>query len=585
MCYHYLSLAVSDESLQLLLIALGQSIFTLDIERSAHRFDSVQSILRSISRDHVQSQFDIVGNLPIEILCLIFRDVDTYQVFQLRRVSKTWRTKLCAPQLVESNLRPWFAMGEINVRMPDGIFTDEALAIKAEHVDAFKTGNPFSMALGNWDLDRRDRAKATDGPRYLVYCHGRLAWIDSVFELVRVRNLESGQETVYRPPNGELICTICLSRNILASTTSARRCYVWDCATGASYTVQLAPELVHNLFACNNSLAIVQGADDPYWFNITTWNLDSRQTRSFPIRLQRESTSEEEWDEFFEIRVTSDSLLLFEPQMGPPDEILFTRFTLDGRIMAQGSSGLLHRTFRSGYLHTVILPQQESTVSLFWRELDRFKIDGAPVELDLLRQKIVNETRGIVRIVYDLRNDQIGSLSIPCKHFEVGQKELSSWYFWKDAALHFCHDDLGRPASAAFDLQSGFKGYIPMHEPEGVLFDDYTEELLRCGERAPRGEGSFYRGPIRFLGDETYMVRVDHRSFAAFCFDKNITMAGDSESYRHRREARRLERIYRRDHQNHRPASQWRPPSIEELEAQLAQKEKEYQEWWEKPRS
>lgn len=544
---------------------------------------SIQSILRSLPREHVRElachagaihfRFDIVGNLPIEILCLIFQDLPIYQAFQLRRVSKTWHQKLSAPELVESMLQPWFAMGDVDLRMPQDASTAEALAIRAEHVDAFKTGNPFSMVQGQWDVDWDEGYKHR--PTNIDYSNGRVAWAVPEDTGIHVRNLEFGQETLYTPPNRERISKISLSRGILAATTDSGRCYVWDCTTGALYTIQLPSSRITLLATSNKTLTILHHFDARNEFEVTTWNLDDCRTRSFQVAMQDRSWAQSEVLTY-ELHVTDDSFSFIEYDMGPPDQIFFTRYTLEGKVIANGTTGLLHRTFRSGVISTIIYPPEHCSFSVFCQELDRVKVKDEEPRFMILRKRVVDATRGIVRIQYNLRNDRLESLNkkvIPSEEFEISNNDANSWYFWKDAAFRFAYDgDDDRPSSAAFDLRSGTRTNMYMHDEQNEIGPP------RVRRRQLHHGGSSGTEAVRFFGDEMYMIRMSSRGYTAYCFDKHITMAGEDKDFRQQRVAARLERIRRRDQA--RPGTSIRTQatgqtSIDDLEAELAQHEQE----------
>ncbi|KAL8722306.1 MAG: hypothetical protein Q9225_001211 [Loekoesia sp. 1 TL-2023] len=521
----------------------------------------VQSLLESIPRKHIRElayhaaavdfRFDIIGNLPVEVLYMIFAYLEIYQAFQLRRVSKIWLKRLSAPDFVEAILQPWFALGDVDLRMPSNISAEEALAIKAEHVDAFQTGNPFSMTQGEWAFRLDDMI--THRLSNIDYSCGRLAWVDEHPGLLHVRNLESGHETLHMPPNREKISGIRLSSDIVAAHTASGKCYVWDCATGAPHSLQLPSAWVIALTTSGKSLAVLHNAEVEERFDITTWHLDTRQTRSFQVTLQGRPWARNN-QLLLEIRVTDDSVLFLEQDMGPPDEIFFTRYTLDGSVIAKGTSGLVNRTFRSGFLETITVPPQQSSFSVCLRKLDCIQVEDEEDEAG---------TGGIVRNVYNLRNGRFQSLrepAIPYEDFRKFDGALGGcWYFWKDAAFQFVYSWRGFYPSDAFNLSTGAKK------------DAYLQELEHYSEHWFRYNCPLER--MRLFGDEIYMVRVHSRGFTVFCFDKNITMANEDTKFRQLREAARLKRIRRRDNTYYKDAE--RQANIHKLEVELARYKRE----------
>ncbi|KAL8930739.1 MAG: hypothetical protein Q9208_000280 [Pyrenodesmia sp. 3 TL-2023] len=549
----------------------------------------IQSLLASLPRAHVRDlthhvagthfNFDIISGLPIEILCMTFKHLPIYQAFQLRRVSKTWLQKLSAPELVESLLQPWFPMGDVDLRMPDNVSREAALAIKAEHVDAFKTGNPFSMVKGAWDLHWEARQDYRSRPVDMDYSHGRLAWIEGNTQ-VRVKNLELDQETLYTPSNREQISTIRLScATVVAVTTASGRCYVWDCATGSPHSFQLPSALVFTVVVKGKSLAILSKSEPQrnHCTTCTTWNLESRRTRSFPVPTQSRLCVRKKYYTY-DVTMTEDSVVILELDMGPPDQIFFTRYTLEGKIIANGASELLPRTFRSGYLSVATSPPQESAYSDFLINLDHFNIrDETNQYFRRLRNTVFSQTLGIVRIIYDLRHDRIKTLTIPCHDLESGHKEGTSWYFWKDVVFRYCHDKRGFLPSVASDLHTGVETDMRIHDWMHGL-DSVSEAAQPEGLRRERLGGDDPQ-PVLFFGDEIYMVCVFASGFTAYCYDKNIEMAHEDIDFRRRREVARVERMTLRDHQakfdTPGPRATTGEGTIEDLEAELALHEKD----------
>ena len=97
--------------------------------------------------DQVSFYCDIVANLPVEITALILQYLPLYQVFQAQRVSQKWRLILSSAQMVDSLLHPWYSGSSASLFIPDNLPESTVASIKAEHVDAYRTGNPFSLSF------------------------------------------------------------------------------------------------------------------------------------------------------------------------------------------------------------------------------------------------------------------------------------------------------------------------------------------------------------------------------------------------------------------------------------------------------
>lgn len=521
-------------------------------------FTSIQSLLKSLPRNHVREivgharsvdlHFDIIGNLPIEILGLIFQHLELYHAFQLHRVSKRWQKILSAPDLIENLLRPWDALGKAHLRMPPNTSVEAALALKAEHVDAFRTGNPFSMAQGEWEV------AAWNGsyPLNVSYSHGRLAWLDHSHRTLHIRNLEDGQEISCTPPDRARVDLLVLSSDIAAVTTFSGKCYVWDAITGdPAATVQLSSASADFLAVAGRMLAVVQKLEGSNRHCVTVWSLDDGKTRSFDI-ASRNSHPGDRYS--YSVHVLIDSIVILERVKGPPDEVFFTRFTVGGEVTAEGSSELIHRTFRSGYEHFVVLPQPESEETMSREVLDSVNpsIEADGDERLGLRNAVRRVTCGILWLVFDSRTNRLQALrepAISCREFEIGPSTSNYWYFWKNMAFRFCEETKSNPSSAALDLQSGtlVPDYTHRldHGPWTTMGTKWPRQRSHSRQRSPANEydGSLGIRPIWFCGDEIYMIRVYPRGYTAFCFDKNITMANEDERFRHKRSRLRSNRM------------------------------------------
>ncbi|KAL8804966.1 MAG: hypothetical protein Q9182_002276 [Xanthomendoza sp. 2 TL-2023] len=251
----------------------------------------ITNFLASLPKSHVREivehvgsidfHFDIIANLPLEILSLIFQRLQIYQAFQLRRVSRQWLQTLSAPDFIEALLRAWFATEIVKLRIPPDLPVEAALAIKAEHVDAFRTAKPFSMVKHKWDVDIKHRHG-----RNVVYHDGRVAWIDRSLYMPYVMNLELGHEISYTNPNRERCTLICLSSNILAATTVSGKCYAWGLSNpSAPSSIQLISAQVKHLSACGKSIVLVH-REYMVSISITIWNLEHGTTKSFNVKLQ-----------------------------------------------------------------------------------------------------------------------------------------------------------------------------------------------------------------------------------------------------------------------------------------------------------
>ncbi|KAL8947208.1 MAG: hypothetical protein Q9222_006486 [Ikaeria aurantiellina] len=554
-------------------ISIFKKLSTVD-----QRNTFIEKLLRSLPANQIRQlveqcnsvdfHFDIISNLPHEILCLVFQNLEIREAYRLRRVSKSWLRTLSASEFVETLLHPWFAMGHVDLRIPPDSSPEIILALKSEHVQSFVTGNPFGMIQSDW----KAASSQGDGPLRVAYSKGRLAWIDTSFKVVHLKNLEFGQETLFIPPNREKVEHICMSSDLVMVTTRSGKCYAWDSVTGAPSSLQLPSAWISSIRANGKTAVICQGTEDTGPRSLTIWHVDTGKSRSFDASLSKWPPRPHMW---YDIKVTDDSVIHFEFVRGPPDELLFSRYTFDGQVIARGTSGLIHRFFRSGYLSVSTYPERGAVSTTPVQQLDLIHVrEEKQTGFRDIRKQVVEESRGIVRLVYDLRTNRLldpqGSATT-CQDFEVNHCKESALFIWKTIA-HRCCIFNNSPVSAAYDLhhQSMVEGYCNRldYDMEDRFDEDWPERPSRNAQHT--FEGASDGEPIWFYGDEIYMIRVYPSGFTAFCFDKNINMAGENRRFREKR-AQILRNGRKRDSKTPRLG---RFKNVTDLEEQLVKHEK-----------
>ncbi|KAL8635469.1 MAG: hypothetical protein Q9228_007040, partial [Teloschistes exilis] len=221
---------------------------------------------------------------------------------------------------------------------------------------------------------------------------------------------------------------------------------------------------------------------------------------------------------------------------------------VDAYKTAEGSSGPLGPTFRSGYVDLASWPQQES-LTMELEELDRVTMEQEEEEFQKMREFVTMGTRGIFRPVYDVRTGRLitpWDIARPCREFDfdsVIEEGSSYWFCWKDTAFRFCRAYQDRcPSSAVLNLQTGAFRETQMR----FLYTGLARKKAEGWGLFPWRDRRHVLEPNKFqrilhIGDEIYMIRIYPAGFTAFCFDKNITMAGEDKDFRQRREELRIE--------------------------------------------
>ena len=102
--------------------------------------------------ENIDLHYDVIVKLPLEISQTILQYLPLYQIFQDRRVSSEWRQVLSSAQTVEPLLRDWYPKRalDLGLEIPKILSAESITSLKAEHVDAYRTGHAFLYARHKW---------------------------------------------------------------------------------------------------------------------------------------------------------------------------------------------------------------------------------------------------------------------------------------------------------------------------------------------------------------------------------------------------------------------------------------------------
>lgn len=146
-----------------------------------------------LSLEKINLHCDIIADLPLEISQIIVQHLPLYQVFQARRVSSRWRQVLSSPQTVEPLLRCRFPTltADTSLHIPKCLSANSIVSLKAEHIDAYRTGHAFSYARYQWDCFKDDDWDCNP----MAYADGILAWVDTDDgHLVKSLDFKTGEQ-------------------------------------------------------------------------------------------------------------------------------------------------------------------------------------------------------------------------------------------------------------------------------------------------------------------------------------------------------------------------------------------------------
>ncbi|KAF2834733.1 hypothetical protein M501DRAFT_508304 [Patellaria atrata CBS 101060] len=247
-----------------------------------------------------QFDFDIVGNLPLELVICIFSYLDTTAPFRYQVVSKQWREVLSSEQLRASSLSKWYSNSDppLEGEKPEyGRSNYEIQRLKLEHMQRFRLGKPSSQTVIRLPdhLDIHPQLIGT-----FDFFHDHVAWC-LAFQTIYVMNLRTGKAFSVVGAAREQVSLILLTKDLIAFNTHSG--YVntvgpiitltdWRSLV---YAVDLNTREKRHLRLPNPSLcalsgdgrtlaAIIERHMNETHSTILVWNYDTQKSTSFVIQ-------------------------------------------------------------------------------------------------------------------------------------------------------------------------------------------------------------------------------------------------------------------------------------------------------------
>ena len=463
--------------------------------------------------------YDIVAELPLEIIQKIFLYLPLHQCFEAQRVSRRWRKLLSAPQTIECLIRWWYPGGETDLCIPNDLSIEATLNLKAEHIDAFRTGHPFSKSIIDGMPDHMGK---------IVYAHGILAWInlnpsERVGRCIEILDLKTHLRRHLMSEDRTSFRTIAISSSIIAALDLMGRCHVWDINhPNEKNLLQLPSARFNKIVASGPALAIFSSQYGSKEMDIFTWSSRSMIAHSFSLPLQPVRAVRSR-----ECNITlspkKESLFLFQiirsDRYDPPGSrrdvyaLYFTHMSFDGQIRGQGQSEWLSSTYnatanRDGdFLMTnTVEVNNTATLSLSKRLIPRPGPESRSHNMIIIRT-CFNFQRDLFEI-----EERVFASSGPYKDC------ICTPLIWKDII------SWGGPADARTRIidfkestceQTKLVSNLPLYRRESDIggSSEADEEEL-C------------------FGDETFLAHLGSSCWKVWCFDKNIQMANEDLGYR-----------------------------------------------------
>ena len=471
--------------------------------------------------------YDIIAELPLEINQKIFLYLPLHQCFKAQRVSRRWHKLLSAPQTIECLIRWWYPGGETDLCIPNDLSIEATLNLKAEHIDAFRSGYPFSKSILDGMPDRIER---------IVYANGVLAWINldqfarvghSIEILDLKTHLRRQLTSDWTSEDWFSFRTIAISSSIIAALDSTGRCHVWEISNpNKRYLLQLPSAGYKRLEASGPALAIASGQYDSTETEVFTWSSRSMITRSFLLPLHPVRTSLfHEWK--IVLNPNGESLFLFETicseHYGASGwrrdlyALYFTHTSFDGQICAQGQSEWLSSLYNVDanfdditMMNGIADFNTPATLWLFNHLSPRPGHEHRPYGLEMIRICFNFE-----RTSFEVE-ERVFASSEPYKdrYFRpLVWKDVMCWGDPADACTRIL--DFKESTCEQTKLVSNLPLYCRESDTGGASEADLESYEELC------------------FGDETFLIHLGPSGcWKVWCFDKNIQMANEDLGYR-----------------------------------------------------
>ena len=394
---------------------------------------------------------DPVGKLPFELSYQIFKHLEVYQILQARRVSRRWSQILSSSQFVEPLiLTPWFGSSDIasptsKRRLQRTLASSEILSpgngasLQARHIDSYRNGTAFSMAIGKWGTQLRG-AHILD---HFQFAGSNLAWIGRRMGCIKLKCLISGEELNIFTPKHVEVRQIAISNTTLVAITPSGKCCAWDLSVGIQNMAGQSPKCVEthieqdqHLVVTGGTVAILHRVNDEMT-DITTWNIKGHQSHQFRLE-SNQGAFPEMYTYYAVITLNEKSVIFFERVYDASHYVRFTRMNLRGQIQ---SSGYMEHPNIQGYS----MRSENATPVSRTGCVTLWSYAGSRQMLDAQQTKA--NAWEIIRVVYDTNTDRLELQRHTVEHSIRTRLEEGDFLWWKDVAY------LGNPAGGPLELE------------------------------------------------------------------------------------------------------------------------------------
>lgn len=483
-------------------------------------FQQIRELRSTI--EEVDFHCDIIAKLPLEISQLILQYLPLYQIFWARRVSPKWKQILSSAHIENLLLQDWYPKRDVDqsLQTPTGLPAESVASLKAEHIDAYRTGHAFSYARHEWDCFARGLDRDL-----VAYADGVMAWVDTTgSHFVKLLDFKTGEKWSFMPEARNNVYAIAMSSSMVAALGLAR-CDVWTFRTGDHYSLRF-PSARSEIAVSGESLAIVHVA----WLDrasrraeVVTWRLRDQKTSSFSIII---SPKERGHRCMFKMMLDNkgESLLLFDLLLIEPvhstyqdDEsahFFYIRTSLNGDVLTQG---IIDAPDMKGY-------------QLFSGEAVPMEANGHAVICSFVQRRCgEDDVSELILVCYSFQKDALEVRTQVVTGLCINADTVYDLFVWKDVAFYVANRN-NRPGLRVIDLQES----TCTEARTDLSVDAQSFHQRKHDEDEPE---------VLSFGDETFLINVFLQGFCVWCFDANVRMFNEETSYKEKRKSNRERRF------------------------------------------
>ena len=499
----------------------------------------------------MDSRFDIVGQLPLEISQEVAQYLPLHENVAAQRVSRRWLRIFT--ETLKPLLQGWYGDQNSNnphaLRIPEGLSDTAITSLRAEQVDAYRTGRAFSFRSEKWHL-----LSVRFIIRNVAYADGVLAWIDANRRHVSLWYLETGHQQ--QLDSQDILEYIMLSTSLVAATSKSNRCYIWDRDTTQRYSFPIATSSVKVLAATIFGKIVViqhEPVDSSYSASsaeLTIWRLDGATVTSSDCSVSLHEASHDHWATYDSqythwaayrsphtpkvmFHHSGKAIILFKCDESPDgDTFYFTRLGINGQIQDEGRLVVEMTSRRWSATSASMLVDGCTSIWVYTRgPLDW---EGGDTDLKL------------TYVVYDSNKNGLG-LKETCVHAqELDLPEVfATSFFWNDVAYFRttfsndgCYDDSGELEGKSRKEKETLKILNVLSLNEGgcrkAQMGTIAESVDEIYRHKYPGDGTSLES--EFFGDGRFLISCTHRECRIWCFEKHVPLGGEDLEYKKARQ-------------------------------------------------